>query len=62
MKISKVSILTIVYNREKYIADRIESLLASSYQDWELIIVDEHFIGNFSATANGYLDKWKNIK
>jgi glycosyltransferase involved in cell wall biosynthesis len=37
----KVSILTTVYNREKYIAACIESVLASSYQNWELIIVDD---------------------
>ena len=36
-----ISILTTVYNREKYIAACIDSVLASSYQDWELIIVDD---------------------
>ena len=38
---TKVSILTTVYNREKYLAACIESVLSSSYQDWELIIVDD---------------------
>ena len=37
----KISILTTVYNREKYLAACIDSVLASSYQDWELIIVDD---------------------
>ena len=37
----KVSILTTVYNREKYIAACIDSVMASTYQDWELIIVDD---------------------
>jgi glycosyltransferase involved in cell wall biosynthesis len=41
MNIPKVSILTTVYNREKYLAACIESVLASSHQDWELIIVDD---------------------
>ena len=41
MTSSKVSILTTVYNREKYLAACIESVLSSSYQDWELIIVDD---------------------
>lgn len=36
-----VSVLMTVYNREKYIAEAIESVLASSYQNWELIIVDD---------------------
>ncbi len=36
-----ISILTTLYNREKYIADCIESVLSSSFQDWEMIIVDD---------------------
>ena len=35
------SILTTVYNREDYIADAIESVLKSSYEGWELILVDD---------------------
>lgn len=36
-----VSVLMTAYNREKYIAEAIESVLASSYTDFELIIVDD---------------------
>jgi len=36
-----VSVLMTAYNREKYIADAIESVLASSFKDFELIIVDD---------------------
>jgi glycosyltransferase involved in cell wall biosynthesis len=36
-----VSILMTAYNREKYIGFAIESVLASSYKNWELIIVDD---------------------
>jgi glycosyltransferase involved in cell wall biosynthesis len=36
-----VSVLMTAYNREKYIADAIESVLASTYQYFELIIVDD---------------------
>ena len=35
------SILTTVYNRENYISDAIESVLESSFDDWELILVDD---------------------
>ncbi len=35
-----VSVLMTAYNREKYIAEAIESLLASTYIHFELIIVD----------------------
>ena len=36
-----VSVLTTAYNREKYIAEAIESVLASTFEDFELIIVDD---------------------
>ncbi len=36
-----VSVLITVYNREKYIAAAIESVLAQSYENFELIIVDD---------------------
>ncbi len=36
-----VSVLTTVYNREKYIAAAIESILASTYENFELILVDD---------------------
>ena len=36
-----VSVLMTAYNREKYIAEAIASVLASSFKDFELIIVDD---------------------
>ena len=36
-----VSVLMTVYNREKYIAEAIQSVMDSTYQNWELIIVDD---------------------
>ncbi len=36
-----ISILTTVFNREKYLAECIESVLALNYQNWELILVDD---------------------
>ena len=36
-----ISILMTSYNREKYIAEAIESVLASTYKNFELIIVDD---------------------
>ncbi|MCR0523018.1 MAG: glycosyltransferase family 2 protein [Clostridium sp.] len=38
---SLVSILMAAYNSEKYISEAIESVLAQSYKNWELIICDD---------------------
>lgn len=40
-KIPLVSILMAAYNSEKYISEAIESVLAQTYQNWELIICDD---------------------
>jgi glycosyltransferase involved in cell wall biosynthesis len=58
----KVSILTTVYNRDKYIAACIESVLASTYQNWELIIVDDVSSDTSVAIARAYEQKDARIK
>ncbi|MEL6439096.1 MAG: glycosyltransferase [Cyanobacteria bacterium J06621_8] len=37
----KISVVTTVYNREKYLAQAIESVLAQSYSNFELLIWDD---------------------
>ena len=37
----KVSIILPVYNKEEYLPTTLNSLLKQSYQDWELIVVDD---------------------
>ena len=62
IKIPKVSILTTCYNREKYIAACIESVLISTYQDWEMIIVDDQSTDQSVAIAKDYAAKDQRIK
>lgn len=57
-----VSVLMTVYNREKYIAEAIESVLASTYQNWELIIVDDRSKDKSVEIAQKYAEKDKRIK
>ncbi|HKH64918.1 MAG TPA: glycosyltransferase [Solirubrobacterales bacterium] len=37
----EVSVVTAVYNGERYLAEAIESILGQSFADWELVIVDD---------------------
>ncbi len=57
-----VSILMTAYNREKFIADAIESVLNSSYTNFELIIVDDYSTDKTFAIANSFLNKDQRIK
>lgn len=57
-----VSVLMTVYNREKYIAASIESVLASHYQNWELIIVDDCSKDRSVEIARTYEKKEDRIK
>lgn len=50
-----VSVLMTAYNREQYIAEAIESVLNSSFTDFELIIVDDCSTDATVDVARGYL-------
>lgn len=58
----QVSILTTCFNCEKYIADCIESVLGSSFQDWEMIIVDDQSQDRSVAIAKKYAAKDDRIR
>jgi len=57
-----ISVLMTAYNREKYIAEAIESVLASSYKDFELIIVDDGSKDRSVEIARSYENKDPRVK
>jgi glycosyltransferase involved in cell wall biosynthesis len=57
-----VSVLMTAYNREKYIGEAIESVLASTFQDFELIIVDDCSLDKTVDIAKSYEAKDSRIK
>lgn len=50
------------YNREKYIGAAIESVLASGFQDFELIVTDDCSIDNTLQIAKSYASKDERVK
>jgi glycosyltransferase involved in cell wall biosynthesis len=57
-----VSVLMTAFNREEYIAEAIESVLSSSYRNFELIIVDDCSNDNTVSIARNFEAKDSRIK
>ncbi|MEO6670921.1 MAG: glycosyltransferase family A protein [Ferruginibacter sp.] len=57
-----VSVLMTCYNRENYISDAIESVLRSSYKNFELIIVDDGSKDKTISIAEDYAGKDQRIR
>lgn len=62
MKYPLVSIVTPTYNSEKFVAETIESVLQQSYQNWEMIIVNDASIDNTLTILKEYAREDKRIK
>ncbi len=52
---SKISILTPFYNAETTLAKTIESVLAQDYEDWELILFNDHSTDLSRQIADGFV-------
>ena len=57
-----VTVLTPVYNGEKYLAECIESVLAQTYRNWEYIIVNNCSTDRTLEIANKYAEKDTRIR
>lgn len=57
-----VSVLMTAYNREKYIGEAIDSVLASDFKDFELIITDDCSTDKTAEFARQYAEKDDRIK
>lgn len=57
-----VSIITPLYNSEKFIAETIESVLAQTYKNWEMLIVNDYSKDNGAKIVEEYVKKDKRIK
>lgn len=57
-----VSIITPCYNAQKYIVETIESVLVQTYDNWELIIVDDYSTDGSIEIVKSYIAKDSKIK
>lgn len=56
-----VSIITPAYNSGRFISECIESVIAQTYQDWEMIIVDDCSSDDTQNIINNYTEKEQRI-
>lgn len=57
MKTPRVSVIVPVLNAGAYLGEAIESIMSQSFQDWELIIVDDGSTDDSPAVAQSYREK-----
>jgi glycosyltransferase involved in cell wall biosynthesis len=62
MNTALVSVLMAAYNSEKYIAEAIESVLSSTYTNFELIICDDRSTDNTANIAKSYQQKDQRVR
>lgn len=62
MKEGLVSIITPVYNGERYIRETIDSVLRQTYPHWEMIVVDDGSKDNSASVVEQYVAKDARIR
>ena len=62
MEQNLVSIITPMYNAEKYVGLTIDSVIAQTYKNWEMIIVNDGSKDNCAEIVKEYTQKDKRIK
>ncbi len=57
-----ISVLMPAYNRQQYIAEAIDAVLASTFKDFELIIVDDHSSDDTLSISQDYAVKDRRVQ
>lgn len=57
-----ISIIIPAYNAGNFLAETIESVIAQTYSNWELIIIDDGSVDETASVVNGYTNKDERIK
>lgn len=56
---NKVSVVTPVYNGQAYLAEFLDSILAQTYDEIEMILIDDGSVDNTVSIAESYKEKFK---
>ena len=62
MIVDKISIIIPVYNSEKYLEQCIKSVLVQTYDNWEVIIIDDGSKDNTAQVYNKFAKENNKIK
>ena len=55
----KVSVIIPTYNQAKFLGEAIDSVLAQTFDDYEIIVVNDGSTDNTAEILNEYKDKYK---
>lgn len=62
LQLELVSIVTPVYNAERFIGETIESVLKQTYQNWELLLINDDSQDASQTIVEAYVEKDQRIK
>lgn len=62
LSVPRVSVIIPVYNAEKYVGSSIESLLQQSYDDFEIVLVDDGSSDDSGSICDGYAERDSRIR
>jgi len=58
----EISVIMPTYNRARYLDNAVQSVIAQSFDNWELIIVDDGSSDNTFETLDPYIQRYPNIR
>ncbi|MEQ9455109.1 MAG: glycosyltransferase [Phycisphaeraceae bacterium] len=58
----RVSLVITLYNRAGYVAEAIESVLAQTFEDWELVVWDDGSTDGSGEIARGYAERDERVR